>query len=125
MFIPGRLTQCPALVGCCAASARVGAANAAPAQSVQPHCHPLPGLCASIFADTSDMPDTSWSRLRASSTSTRGRQLLQLDPIPPGGFLVALDTQNKGKADVVKRFGGAGGGISGRTGIAIYLRYIR
>ena len=44
------------------------------------------------------------------------------DPIPPGGFLVALkDTQNTGKADVVKRFGESKAeGAAGGTGIALY-----
>ncbi len=80
------------------------------------------GFCATVFADTigharhvavnanGDVYVTTWS----------GRYYTA--PAPRGGFLLALrDTNNDGKADIIKRFGpdslhGNGGG----TGIGIY-----
>jgi glucose/arabinose dehydrogenase len=80
------------------------------------------GFCATVFADTigharhivvnsnGDVYVNTWS----------GRYYNT--PAPPGGFVVALrDTNNDGRADIIKRFGpdslhGNGGG----TGIGIY-----
>ena len=80
------------------------------------------GFCATVFADTigharhivvnsnGDVYVNTWS----------GRYYNT--PAPPGGFLVAMrDTNNDGKADIIRRFGpdslrGNGGG----TGIGIY-----
>jgi glucose/arabinose dehydrogenase/mono/diheme cytochrome c family protein len=82
-----------------------------------------PGFCASIFAD-----NTGHARHLVVSSSgvvyinTWSGEYYNSDPIPPGGFLVALkDTQNTGKADVVKRFGESQAqGAAGGTGIALY-----
>src|SRR5258708_12212798 len=82
-----------------------------------------PGFCASIFAD-----NIGHARHLAVSPSgvvyvnTWSGTYYNSDPIPPGGFLVALkDTQNTGKADVVKRFGESKAeGAAGGTGIALY-----
>src|SRR5260370_41414231 len=98
----------------------LGIANAAPTTSCAGNGTDIslsPGFCASIFAD-----NIGHARHLAVSPSgvvyvnTWSGTYYNSDPIPPGGFLVALkDTQNTGKADVVKRFGetkaeGAAGG---------------
>ena len=82
-----------------------------------------PGFCASIFAD-----NIGHARHLVVAPSgvvyvnTWSGTYYNSDPIPPGGFLVALkDTQNTGKADVVKRFGESKAeGAAGGTGIALY-----
>lgn len=82
-----------------------------------------PGFCASVFAD-----NIGHARHLAVSPSgvvyvnTWSGTYYNSDPIPPGGFLVALkDTKHKGIADVVKRFGeSTAEGSAGGTGIAFY-----
>ena len=82
-----------------------------------------PGFCASLFAD-----NIGHARHLVVAPSgvvyvnTWSGVYYDADPIPPGGFLVALkDTQNTGKADVVKRFGESKAeGAAGGTGIAFY-----
>src|SRR5260370_7934964 len=88
----------------------LGTANAAPTTSCAGNGTGIslsPGFCASIFAD-----NIGHARHLAVSPSgvvyvnTWSGTYYNSDPIPPGGFLVALkDTQNTGKADVVNRFG--------------------
>jgi glucose/arabinose dehydrogenase/cytochrome c5 len=82
-----------------------------------------PGFCASIFAD-----NIGHARHLVVAPSgvvyvnTWSGTYFNSDPIPPGGFLVALkDTQNTGKANIVKRFGESSAeGAAGGTGIALY-----
>ncbi len=82
-----------------------------------------PGFCATIFAD-----NIGHARHLVVSSSgvvyvnTWSGVYYNADPIPDGGFLVALqDTKNAGKADVVKRFGESkADGAAGGTGIALY-----
>jgi glucose/arabinose dehydrogenase/mono/diheme cytochrome c family protein len=82
-----------------------------------------PGFCASLFAD-----NIGHARHLVVSPSgvlyvnTWSGTYYNSDPIPPGGFLLALkDTQNTGNADVVRRFGESKAeGAAGGTGIAIY-----
>ncbi len=104
----------------------LGTANAAPTTSCAGNGTGIslsPGFCASIFAD-----NIGHARHLAVSPSgvvyvnTWSGTYYNSDPIPPGGFLVALkDTQNTGKADVVKRFGESKAeGAAGGTGIALY-----
>src|SRR5712672_898187 len=104
----------------------LGTANAAPTTSCAGNGTGIslsPGFCASIFAD-----NIGHARHLAVSPSgvvyvnTWSGTYYNSDPIPPGGFLVALkDTQNTGKADVVKRFGESKAEDSaGGTGIALY-----
>src|ERR1700744_2271566 len=87
-----------------------GAAQAAPAPDC-PETHAgitlPPGFCATIFAD-----NLGHARHMAVSSSgivyvnTWSGTYYNSDPIPSGGFLVALkDAQHMGVADVVKRFG--------------------
>ena len=102
------------------------AAHAAPA-AVCPETNSgitlSPGFCASIFAD-----NIGHARHLVVSPSgvvyvnTWSGNYYNSDPIPPGGFLVALkDTKSTGKADVVKRFGESKAeGAAGGTGIALY-----
>src|SRR5580692_6084876 len=102
------------------------AAHAAPA-AVCPETNSgitlSPGFCASIFAD-----NLGHARHLAVGPSgvvyanTWSGNYYNSDPIPPGGFLLALkDTQKTGKADVVKRFGESKAeGAAGGTGIALY-----
>jgi glucose/arabinose dehydrogenase len=80
------------------------------------------GFCATVFADTigharhivvnsnGDVYVNTWS----------GRYYTT--PAPPGGFVVALrDTNNDGRADIIKRFGpDSAHGNGGGTGIGIY-----
>jgi mono/diheme cytochrome c family protein len=82
-----------------------------------------PGFCASLFAD-----NIGHARHLVVAPSgvvyvnTWSGTYYNSDPIPPGGFLLALkDTQNTGNADVVRRFGESKTeGAAGGTGIAIY-----
>jgi glucose/arabinose dehydrogenase/mono/diheme cytochrome c family protein len=82
-----------------------------------------PGFCASIFAD-----NVGHARHLVVSPSgvvyvnTWSGVYYNSDPIPPGGFLVALkDTLNTGNADLVKRFGESkADGAAGGTGIALF-----
>jgi glucose/arabinose dehydrogenase len=104
----------------------LGAAHAAPA-TVCPENNTgitlSPGFCASIFAE-----NIGHARHLVVSPSgvvyvnTWSGTYYNADPIPAGGFLLALkDSQSKGKADVVKRFGeSAAQGAAGGTGIALY-----
>src|ERR1700691_3687886 len=81
------------------------------------------GFCATVFAD-----NIGHARHLVVSPSgvvyvnTWSGVYYNSGPVPSGGFLVALkDTQNTGKADVVKRFGeGKAEGAAGGTGIALY-----
>src|ERR1700760_4530297 len=82
-----------------------------------------PGFCATVFAD-----NIGHARHLVVSPSgvvyvnTWSGVYYNADPIPQGGFLIALkDSQGSGKADVVKRFGEtAADGSAGGTGIALY-----
>ena len=100
----------------------LGTANAAPTTGCPDTGTGIslsPAFCASIFAD-----NIGHARHLVVAPSgvvyvnTWSGTYYNSDPIPSGGFLVALkDTQNTGKADVVKRFGeskaeGAAGGTS-------------
>jgi glucose/arabinose dehydrogenase/mono/diheme cytochrome c family protein len=85
------------------------------------------GFCASIFADhlghTRHMVAAPDGVLYVNTWS--GRYYAKSPP-PPGGFLIALeDTNGRGKADVIRRFGAtpASGGHGG-TGIALYDGYL-
>lgn len=104
-------------------SATAGQAAAAAACPTDNGGITLPsGFCATVFADSigharhiavaqnGDVYINTWS----------GRYYQ--GAVHPGGFIVALrDTNNDGKADVVKRFGTTSGGRSeGGTGLAIY-----
>src|SRR5882757_6280340 len=104
----------------------LGTAKAAPTTSCAGNGTGIslsPAFCASIFAD-----NIGHARHLVVAPSgvvyvnTWSGNYYNSDPIPPGGFLVALkDTQNTGKADVVKRFGESKAeGSAGGTGIAIY-----
>jgi glucose/arabinose dehydrogenase len=82
-----------------------------------------PGFCATVFAD-----HIGHARQMAVApngvlyVNTWSGSYYRNDTPPPGGFLVALqDTNGKGRADVVTRFGpGAESGNAGGTGIALY-----
>lgn len=103
-----------------------GAAQAAAATDC-PETHAgitlAPGFCANIFAD-----NLGHARHMAVSSSgivyvnTWSGTYYNSDPIPSGGFLVALkDTKHAGVADVQTRFGESRAeGAAGGTGIAIY-----
>ena len=80
------------------------------------------GFCATVFADSLGHP-------RHLAVNSNGDVYVNTwsggyytTPAPPGGFIVALrDTNNDGKADIVKRFGpDAKTGNGGGTGIGIY-----
>jgi glucose/arabinose dehydrogenase len=85
-----------------------------------------PGFCATLFADhlgharhLTVAPDgTVYVNTWSGDYYTYGHA----DPLPPGGFLVALrDTTGSGHADVIQRFGdGVAQGSAGGTGIALY-----
>jgi glucose/arabinose dehydrogenase len=85
-----------------------------------------PGFCATVFADhlgharhLAIAPDgTVYVNTWSGDYYTYGH----VDPLPPGGFLLALrDTKGAGHADVVRRFGdGIRQGSAGGTGIALY-----
>src|SRR5476651_1973056 len=104
----------------------LGAAHAA-ASTVCPQTNTgialSPGFCASLFAD-----DIGHARHLVVSPSgvvyvnSWSGTYYNSDPIPPGGFLLALkDTQNTGNADLVKRFGESkADGAAGGTGIALF-----
>src|SRR6186997_2327712 len=81
-----------------------------------------PGFCATVFAD-------SIGHARHIAVAENGDVYINTwsgkyfdGPVHPGGFIVALrDTNNDGKADLVKRFGTTSGAKSeGGTGLAIY-----
>ncbi len=82
-----------------------------------------PGFCATVFADrighARHMAVAPNGVLYVNTWSGR---YYGFDPVPPGGFLVALqDTKGSGHADKVERFGGTiQGGSAGGTGIALY-----
>src|ERR1700726_159394 len=87
------------------------------------------GFCATIFADNiGHARDLVVAPSGVVYVNTWSGTYYNSDPIPPGGFLVALkDSQNTGKADVVKRFGeskaeGAAGGPASRSIGALYKR---
>jgi hypothetical protein len=105
---------------------KLGTANAAPSTGCPDNGTGIslsPGFCASVFAD-----NVGHARHLVVSPSgvvyvnTWSGTYYNSDPLPTGGFLVALkDTQNTGEADVVKRFGeGKAQGAAGGTGIALY-----
>jgi glucose/arabinose dehydrogenase len=80
------------------------------------------GFCATVFAD-------SIGHARDIAVGDNGNVYVNTwsgpyynGPTHPGGFLVALrDTNNDGKADVIKRFGPEGGqNNGGGTGVALY-----
>ncbi len=80
------------------------------------------GFCATVFAD-------NIGHARHIAVNSNGDVYVNTwsggyytTPAPPGGFIVALrDTNNDGKADIVKRFGpDAKAGNGGGTGIGIY-----
>jgi glucose/arabinose dehydrogenase/mono/diheme cytochrome c family protein len=82
-----------------------------------------PGFCATIFAD-----NLGHARHMAVApdgvlyVNTWSGRYYGHGPIPPGGFLIALqDTKGSGHADKIERFGGTlKTGSAGGTGIAIY-----
>ena len=82
-----------------------------------------PGFCAGIFAD-----NIGHARHLVVAPSgvvyvnTWSGAYYSADPLPAGGFLVALrDSTGSGKADVVERFGETKAqGAAGGTGIALY-----
>ena len=82
-----------------------------------------PGFCATVFAD-----HIGHARQMAVApngvlyVNTWSGKYYRDDTPPPGGFLVALqDTNGKGRADVVIRFGpDHNSGNAGGTGIALY-----
>ncbi|HET7125158.1 MAG TPA: c-type cytochrome [Bradyrhizobium sp.] len=86
-----------------------------------------PGFCATVFADNiGHARHIVVSPSGSVYVNTWSGAYFNSDPIPPGGFLVALrDTQSTGKADVVKRFGESKlEGAAGGTGIALYQNAI-
>jgi glucose/arabinose dehydrogenase/mono/diheme cytochrome c family protein len=105
--------------------------TAGPAQAASPaDCSPgdtgitlSPGFCATIFAD-------NLGHVRQIAASPAGNIYVNTwsgiyynsDPIPDGGFLVALrDSGHTGKADKIERFGESKvQGAAGGTGIAFY-----
>jgi len=107
----------------------VGAAHAVPARSAtgcadgDTSITLSPGFCATIFADKlGHARHLVVSPAGVVYVNTWSGVYYNADPIPAGGFLVALqDTKSTGKADVVKRFGeGEIHGAAGGTGIALY-----
>lgn len=82
-----------------------------------------PGFCATVFADK-----LGHARHMAVApngvvyVNTWSGRYYGYGPVPPGGFLVALqDTKGSGHADKIERFGGTlKTGSAGGTGIAIY-----
>src|ERR1700730_14043825 len=118
-----RVTRC---LGVTLILVRLGTASAAPTTGCPDTDTGItlsPGFCASIFAD-----NIGHARHLVVAPSgvvyanTWSGTYYNSDPLPAGGFLVALkDTQNTGKADVVKRFGESKAeGAAGGTGIALY-----
>ena len=82
-----------------------------------------PGFCATVFADkVGHARHLVVAPNGVVYVNTWSGRYYDNDTPPPGGFLVALrDTQGKGKADVVKRFGDtAAQGSAGGTGIQFY-----
>jgi glucose/arabinose dehydrogenase/mono/diheme cytochrome c family protein len=85
-----------------------------------------PGFCATLFADhlgharhlAVARDGTVYVNTWSGDYYTYGH----VDPLPPGGFLVALrDTHGTGRADVIRRFGdGVAQKSAGGTGIALY-----
>ena len=82
-----------------------------------------PGFCATVFADNiGHARHLVVARSGVVYVNTWSGVYYSDDPIPAGGFLVALqDTRHTGKADVVDRFGESqADGSAGGTGIGIY-----
>src|SRR5580765_8852317 len=65
------------------------------------------GFCATVFADSLGHPrDIVIASNGDAYVNTWSGKYYGNRPPPPGGFIVALrDTNNDGKADIVKRFG--------------------
>ncbi len=81
------------------------------------------GFCATVFADgVGHARHLAVAPNGVVYVNTWSGDYYGKDPLPPGGFLVALkDSQGTGKADVVRRFGEtAEAGGTGGTGIAIF-----
>jgi glucose/arabinose dehydrogenase len=80
------------------------------------------GFCATVFADT--IGHARHIAIAANGdvyVNTWSGDYYGDHPAPPGGFLVALrDTNNDGKADIIKRFGPAQRRDGGGTGIGFY-----
>lgn len=82
-----------------------------------------PGFCATVFAD-----NLGHARHMAVApngvlyVNTWSGSYYGYGPVPPGGFLIALqDTKGSGRADKIERFGGTlKTGSAGGTGIAIH-----
>ena len=81
------------------------------------------GFCANVFADgLGHARNMAVSANGVVYVNTWSGEYYGKDPLPPGGFLVALkDTQGSGKADRIERFGeSVESGGKGGTGIGIY-----
>jgi len=81
------------------------------------------GFCATVFADgIGHARHLAVASNGVVYVNTWSGRYYGEDPLPPGGFLVALqDTKGAGKADVVRRFGDtADAGGTGGTGLAIF-----
>jgi glucose/arabinose dehydrogenase/mono/diheme cytochrome c family protein len=106
-----------------AVSAPTGASGSAECHGDNGGITLAPGFCASIFADkighARHMVVAPNGVLYVNTWSGR---YYKNDTPPAGGFLVALqDTQGRGQADVIQRFGaGQAQGSAGGTGIAYY-----
>src|SRR5262245_57517220 len=82
-----------------------------------------PGFCATVFADgLGHARHLVVAPNGVVYVNTWSGRFYGDDPLPPGGFLVALkDTQGLGKADTVRRFGETvETGGKGGTGIAFF-----
>jgi len=130
MFIfcePGRTSAPRPLVGCCADSGWAGNSERGPPPQVCAGNGTGISLLAGLWREHLRGQYRTCKTPRGLALGCRLRQhverhLLQLGSYPAGRlFLVALkDTQNTGKADVVKRFGESKAeGAAGGTGIAL------
>jgi len=107
-----------------------GAAMAAPAAPAAAACRGdnggitlAPGFCATIFADKiGHARHLVVAPNGVVYVNTWSGRYYKNDTPPAGGFLVALqDTQGRGHADLIKRFGDSQAeGSAGGTGIAFY-----
>src|SRR5580658_6077261 len=85
-----------------------------------------PGFCATVFADhlghARHMAVAKDGTVYVNTWSGDYYTYGHVDPLPAGGFLVALrDTHGSGHADVIKRFGaGVAQKSAGGTGIYLY-----
>ena len=82
-----------------------------------------PGFCATVFADNLGHPrHMVVSQGGVLYVNTWSGRYYRSDTPPDGGFVVALqDTQGKGAANIIQRFGdGVAEGSAGGTGIRLY-----